>query len=273
MKPDPHFTRRTRARIGRGGFTLLEVVLAAAILVIISMTVYQFTSITMRTTEFSLRDSENTLACGGLRRLLEAQLASLPANHNGALVGMQISKGGNRRDALQLVCPAGNALLTPDAKGLYEITWTVREIPRNSGHYVLGMERTPWEDDSVDDDDEEDASSTKVTNVIRVHETLPSDWVPLMDGVKSLECSYFDARLNGWPDKWTDTTTLPNLVKMRLSLIDGGEPYEIVERVPGGAANFRGIPTITQTIPGLSVQGQTGTVQPPKPPPRGAVTQ
>ena len=94
LEADPHFTRRTRARIGRGGFTLLEMVLAAAILVIISMTVYQFTSITMQTTEFSLRDSENTLACGGLRRLLEAQLASLPANQNGALIGMQIDRKG-----------------------------------------------------------------------------------------------------------------------------------------------------------------------------------
>ena len=241
----------------RAGFTLLEIVLAAAILVIISVTVYEFTSVTIRTTDFSVRESENTMNCGGLRRLIESQLASLPANMNGALIGMLVNnKGGSRRDALQLVCPAGNPLLTPDAKGLYEITWTVREIPRGSGKYTLGMERTPWEDDNADDDDDDPSanvgkvSSTKVADVKKVREVLPSDWVAVMDGVKSLECSYFDARLNGWVDKWTDTSTLPNLLRVRLSLVNGGEPYEIVERVPGGSANTRVIPVFTPTTPG-----------------------
>ena len=92
------------------------------------------------------------------------------------------------------------------------------------------MERTPWTDDDDDDDDDDDntgrpkASSIKVTDVTKVHQTLPSDWVKLMDNVKGLEISYFDARLNGWVDKWTDTSTLPNLVRVRLSLGEGRAP-------------------------------------------------
>ncbi len=123
-------------------------------------------------------------------------------------------------------------------------------MPRGSGHYCLGMERTPWTDDDDDDDDDDDntgrpkASSTKVSDVTKVHQTLPSDWVKLMDNVKGLEISYFDARLNGWVDKWTDTSTLPNLVRVRLALGEGRAPYEIVERVPGGTANAKVVPQV-----------------------------
>ena len=135
MNPPVHFIRPARTRSGHGGFTLLEVVLAAAILIIISVTVYDFTSVTMRTTDASLQESQFTMLCGGFRRLLEAQLASIPANQSGALIGMVIDHKGGRRDALQMVCPAGNPVLTPDAKGYYEITLDLREIPRGSGHY------------------------------------------------------------------------------------------------------------------------------------------
>ena len=247
----------------RDGFTLLEMVLAAAILIIISVTVYDFTSVTMRTADISLQESDHTMMFGGFRRRLEAQLASLPANQNGSLIGMVVDGKNGRQDALQLVCPAGNAVLTPDAKGYYEITLDLREMPRGSGHYALGMERTPWTDDDDDDDDDDDsarpkATSTKVTDVTRIHQPLPSDWVKLMDGVKGLEFSYFDARLNGWVDKWTDTSTLPNLVRVRISTGEGRAPYELVERVPGGAANAHVIATATATN-GLNPLGNANT--------------
>ena len=251
MKPPAAIQRPTRRRARCGGFTLLEIVLATAILIIITVSVYQFTSITIHVTDLSMQESLNAQACGGFRRLLETQLASLPTKGDGVLIGVVVDgrKGAGRRDALQLVCPAGNALLTPDARGLYEITLTLRELPRGSGHFSLGMERTPWTDDDDDDDDDTSgrpkASSTKVTDVTKLHEVLPSDWVKLMDGVDALEFAYFDARLNGWVDKWTDSTTLPSLVRTRLTLGPNRAPYEIVERVPGGAANARVIPTIS----------------------------
>lgn len=242
----------------------MEVVLAAAILGIISMTVYQFTTVTVNMTGISARESEESQACAGFRRLLETQLSSLPLHQSGSLIGMVIDrKGSGRRDALQLVCPAGNALLTPDAKGLYEITLTLRELPRGSGHYSLGMERTPWEDDDLDDDDEDNkASSTKATN-IKVKQALPSDWVTLLDGVKGLEFAYFDARLNGWVDKWTDTTTMPSLVRVRLTMGENHPSYEIVERVPGGASDAHGLPNFDANAVPDTVGNPPGRVQKP----------
>ncbi len=217
----------------KGGFTLIEMTLAVAILVIITITVYQFTDVAIRATEMSMQASAEDTACAGLRRLLAAQLAGLPANQNGTLIGVNtIRKGGGRHDALQIVCPAGNAVLTPDAKGFYQVTLDLREIPRGSDHWALGMERTPWNDD--DDDDDDDAVKPTASVLQSGRQQLPSDWVRLMDNVSALEIAFFDSRLNGWVDKWTDQANLPNLVRMRVSLAGNPIPYEIVQRVPGG---------------------------------------
>ncbi len=225
------------------GFTLIEMMLAVAILVVITVTVYQFTAITLRATDISFQAGEQGMQCGGFRRLLETQLASLPTGQTGSLVGMTVKNkgGGARRDVLQMICPAGNAVLTPDAKGFYQISLDLREIPRNSGHFALGLERQPWTDDDDDDDDDDNqTTAAKLAATVAgagagaARSQLPSDWVLLMDNVKGLEIAYFDARLNGWVDKWTDQSILPNLVRVRLSILGESAPYEIVERVPGG---------------------------------------
>lgn len=225
--------------------------LAIAILVIVSVTVYQFTDVTIRATDASLKAGEEDMQRGGFRRLIATQLASLPAGQSGSLIGMNIkNKGAARRDAMQLVCPAGNAVLTPDAKGYYQITLDLRETPRGSGHFAMGLERQPWTDDD-DDDDDDDASTiakNKVTDVKPAHSQLPSDWVMLMDNVKSLEIAYFDARLNGWVDKWVDQAALPNLVRLRVTTPGEVEPYEFVERVPGGGLTKVAPPTVQQAL-------------------------
>ena len=257
----------TDAKSGRppAGFTLLEVMLAAAILIVITVAVSRFTVLTVQSAEFSAQNSAETLACDGLGRLLAAQLSALPAGQNESLVGMSIKSSSGRRDALQLIVPAGNGLLTPDAKGLYQVTLLIREIPRGSGKMVLGLERQPWiDDDDDDDDDDTPGSGSAKTNPLATVEKLPSDWVPLMDGVQQLEIAYFDSRLDSWVDRWTDLAMLPNLVRLRLTLSAGQPPYEIVERVPGGGVK-RGAAAIT--FPVGPVVGQPGTNPAPVAPP------
>ena len=97
--------------------------LAVAILIVITVTVYQFVDVTVRATDVSLQVGEQSMQYSGFRRLVAAQLSSLPTGQNGALIGMNLKgNGGNRRDAMQMVCPAGNAVLTPDARGFYQLT-------------------------------------------------------------------------------------------------------------------------------------------------------
>jgi hypothetical protein len=238
MTPVRQLKPSVRSAERRGGFTLLEIMLAVAILMIITVVVAQFTELTVQSAEVSARNTEEGLACNGLRHLLAAEFASVPANQDDALIGMNITNHGARRDALQMICPAGNAVLTPDAKGYYQITLVLREVPRGSGKMVLGLERQPWIDDDDDDDDDDDSSTTaakgKSLNLSAVVEKLPADWIPLLPGVQQIEIAYFDARLNSWLNRWTDSAMLPSLVRVRLTFAPGQSPYEIVEHVPNG---------------------------------------
>ncbi len=245
----PHPDTRPGVGCRVAAFTLLEIMLAVMVLVIITVVVYDFTDTTLASARFSTELADHDTAYSGMRRLIEAQLAALPLAEAGSFVGVNIkSKGEGRRDMLQMVCPAGNALLSPDAKGFYQVTLGIRESPRGSGKFFLGMNREPWSDDDDDEDDDDDNGNAKNVNKATSNRApkvnLPSDWIPLMPGITGLEIAYFDARLNGWVDKWTDQSALPNLVRMRLLTSADQPPYEIVARVPGGGPR-RVIPVFT----------------------------
>ena len=242
--------------------------MAITILMIVSVTLYRFVDTTLRAAAFSQKSGQEDAAFNGLRRLVASQLAALPANQDSTLVGMTVTSHGARRDAMQLVCPAGNAVLTPDAHGFYQITLGVREQGRGSGHFALGLEREPWTDDNDEDaapapagNNAAGASRLQTTDLRpgRSRVQMPSDWVKLMDNVNALEVTYFDARLNGWVDRWTDPKALPNLVRVRLGTTDRAEPYEIVERVPGGGVQRVALPPVTAGFnPALQPNGANG---------------
>jgi hypothetical protein len=53
-------------------------------------------------------------------------------------------------------------------------------------------------------------------------------WLPLIDNVNSIQIRYFDPRLNSWLVKWSDTVTLPRLVKVVVGRADGVAPWEVI---------------------------------------------
>ena len=237
--------------------------LAIAILAIICGTIYNFTGTVLRSSNVALRMDAQAQSFNGLRRLLDAQFSALPTNENGVFVGLKQENEHGHRDAVQVVCPAGNGLLTPDAHGLYRITLGMDEMPPGSGRYALVMEREP----RIEDTEEENNGSAfqlpaiSAGGVKTSRDLLPSDSVRLLDGVKSLEISYYDPRLNSWQDKWNDDTMIPSLVRVRLTTEDASTPYEFIEQIPGGGLR-RGLPNTIATnaaVPGYAVGGQVGT--------------
>ncbi|MBE7212061.1 MAG: hypothetical protein INR65_13655 [Gluconacetobacter diazotrophicus] len=248
---------------------MIEVMLAIAILAIICGTIYNFTNTVLRSASVATSTDERAQSFDGLRRLLEAQFSALPVNENGVFVGLKQEGEHGHRDAIQVVCPAGNALLTPDAHGLYRTTLGMDELPHGSGHYALVMEREPRPED--DDENGNGAAAFQLPAVsaggVKTNRSqLPSDSVRLFGGVRALEISYYDPRLNSWQDKWNDDTMIPSLVRVRLTMEGARSPYEFIEQVPSGGIR-RGLPNTVATgiasgIPGIPTGNVLGAVGP-----------
>lgn len=221
-------------------FTLIEVMLAMAIMTVICGTIYQFTGTTARVANVATFVDARSQALGGLRRLLAAQLSALPMSEPAALVGAPKDGDHGRRDILQMLCPSGGPMLTPDARGLYQVALELRELPGGKGHRSLVMDRQPWQDEETGPATGGFQLPAVSAGGVRTRGNggslgvRPEGWVRLLEGVRSLEFDYFDPRLNTWVDKWNDPTMAPSLVRVRLGMDEGGAPYEFVEKVPGG---------------------------------------
>jgi hypothetical protein len=79
---------------------------------------------------------------------------------------------------------------------------------KDSSRYDLGFLRRSKSDTSVGDGSE--------------------SWIPLIENVTSLQIRYFDPRINTWVERWTDSGTLPRLVKLTIGRPDSSVPWEAV---------------------------------------------
>ena len=192
----------------RSGFTLIEITLAVAILSMMSLAIYRF----VQTNIVALRvASESTLKddqYGALRDLLTTQLQALPPG-SGALLGDTLKLNDRRRDEIKWICGAGPGLLTRYAGGDYVVTMKLQPHKKDES-FDLGFVRAAKEEDS--DEPDEPANN----------------WISLINDVRSLQIRYFDPRLNTWLDRWTDTVTLPRLVKITIARNDTSVPWEVI---------------------------------------------
>ena len=183
--------RRQRRR----GFTLLEIVLAAAILGLMSMAIFRFVQTNIIALRMSAVESMEEARYTGLLELLTAQWQDLPTGV-GALSGDTFKFNDRPRDEIVWICGAGPGLLTRYAGGEYTVRMRLRPMKEGSDKLQLGCYRKPRE--------EAEGSDEKET------------WVPLIDDVGGLHIRYFDTRLNAWVERWTDTGTLPRLIEVIL---------------------------------------------------------
>lgn len=241
-------------------FTLLEILLAVAILALVGTAIFRFTETTLVATRLAARDGETSQAIAGLTRLLQAQLDSLPATGVGVLTGDSGKDGDRERDELTLVCEGPAALLRRRAPGAWRVRIGLRSpaggdggVGNGKGGGTLGMQRLGPADDPTAVDANAPAGPTLLTEAAtRRRDTVAAaEWVPLLDGVAGLEVNYFNARLNGWLPRWNDPNTLPNLLRVRLVFAEGGgRPQEIVLRVPPRTRPQVLAPTATPAAPG-----------------------
>lgn len=190
----------------RQGFTLLEIALAVAILGMMSMAIYRFVAANLIVLRVSAEENAAEARYAGFINLVTAQLQNLPAGV-GALGGEPYKFSDQSRDELDWISGSGPGLVTRYAPGEFIVSMRVRPVKDENGQMEIGFSRKPLE--------------------TAEGETEGTSWVPLLDNVRSLQIRYFDPRLNAWVERWTDTGTLPRLVRLEIGQ-SNREPREAI---------------------------------------------
>ena len=189
------------------GFTLLEIIMAVAILATMAIAIYRFVQSNM----VAIRLSSETIAADarydGLREVLSNQWQSLPPG-KGALLGDAFKLNDRERDEIRWTCSAGPGLMTRYAAGDFLVALRLQPEKNNGDRYDLGLLRKPKNDSALTNANE--------------------SWIPLIENVRTFEVRYFDARLNVWVERWTDTGTLPRLVKVTIGRPDAAAPWQAI---------------------------------------------
>jgi len=194
----------TAVRGGDHGFTLLEIMLAVAILGMMAIAIFRFVQTNLIAVRFSAETAAADAQYDGLRDLLTTQWQSLSPTR-AKMVGEPFKLNDRERDEIKWSCGAGPGLLTRYAPG--EFTAVLRLQP-NDDRLDLGILRKPEDDSDVGEKNE--------------------TWVPLIKNVGSLEISYFDPNANDWLPRWPGGNRLPSLVKVSVGRPDATEPWEAV---------------------------------------------
>jgi len=194
----------TAVRGGDHGFTLLEIMLAVAILGMMAIAIFRFVQTNLIAVRFSAETAAADAQYDGLRDLLTTQWQSLSPTR-AKMVGEPFKLNDRERDEIKWSCGAGPGLLTRYAPG--EFTAVLRLQP-NDDRLDLGILRKPEGDSDVAEKNE--------------------TWVPLIKNVGSLEISYFDPNANDWLPRWPGGNKLPSLVKVSVGRPDATEPWQAV---------------------------------------------
>jgi prepilin-type N-terminal cleavage/methylation domain-containing protein len=197
------------------GFTLLEITLAVAILASMAVAIYRFVQVNLISVRVSSEASEHDARYGGLRDLLTAQWQSLPGT-TAALTGEPFKFGDRQRDEIKWTCAGGPGLLTRYAPADFTVWLKLQRESKKSDRLDLGFLRKPKEDAAVSNADE--------------------SWIPLIEDVGSVQIRYFDPRINGWVQRWTETGRLPRLVKIVIGRNDAAVPWEMI--IPLGRSPY-----------------------------------
>lgn len=205
MKRRIAFTNAHRA--SDHAFTLLEIMIAVAILGMMAIAIFRFVQTNLTAVRFSSETEAADAQYDGLRELLTTQWQSL-SPLRARMFGEPFKQNDRERDEIRWNCGAGPGLLTRYAAGDFTAMLRVQPGSDNRGRLDLGILRKPQED-----------SDTKEGN---------ESWVPLIKNVGSLEISYFDTNANTWLPRWPGGNRLPSLVKVTIGRPDAANPWEAV---------------------------------------------
>jgi len=189
------------------GFTLLEIMLAVAILGMMAVAIFRFVQTNLTALRFSSETAAADAQYDGLRDLLTTQWQGL-SPLRARMIGEPFKLNDRERDEIRWNCGAGLGLLTRYAAGEFTVVLRLQPAKDNGEQLDLGLLREPQDD----------------SDVAEVDET----WVPLIKNVGSLEITYFDPNANTWLPRWPGGNRMPSLVKISVGRPDAADPWEAV---------------------------------------------
>ena len=195
------------ARAKLRAFTLLEIMLAVAILGMMSLAIFRFVLSNLIALKFSSETAAAEAQYDGLRDLLTTEWQSLtPMRAN--LTGEPFKLNERERDEIKWRCSAGPGVLTRYAPGEFGVTLRLQPEKQKGDRLDLGLLRRSQE-----------KSDTGEAN---------ESWVPLVYDVSSLEISYFDPNANNWLPRWPGGGRLPSLIKISVGRGNAGVAWEAI---------------------------------------------
>jgi prepilin-type N-terminal cleavage/methylation domain-containing protein len=197
---------RNNAR--RKAFTLLEVMIAVAVLALIAGSIYRFVVGDLTSIKVSTDDTAQKQAIQALVAVLQEELCNLPLGQQNAFLGEAHKFSDKSSDQIEWLSEAGNGLFTEAATGTWKVTLLLRPQEKSNTN-VLGILRQLPDNSSKE-----------------------NHWLPLLPNVDAMEVRYYDQRLNAWLDKWSDSATRPSLVRFRIWRTDQTIPYETIIELP-----------------------------------------
>lgn len=204
------------------GFTLLEVLLAVAIMGLTTLGIFRFVQSTIRSVSFSVDDTEEQIAVNRLAALVQEQLYSLPARGQTNISGESLRINGADFDSMEWRSRGGAGLMTTAATGEYRVKLRIQPVEKNSAKYEIGFWRQP-------------ALIETAEGLVPGGSEKDATWVPLLQNVAALRLRYWDQRLNQLLDSWRDAAAKPSFVIMSITLEGEDAPYESVLRIPVSA--------------------------------------
>ena len=203
----------------RRGFTLLEVMLAVAIMAIMTISIFRFVKSTLGAVRESTEDTEEQLAIERLVALVQEQFYSLPARGQTNISGESLKLNGTDFDSIEWRSRGGPGLMTTAATGEYRVKLRIQPIEKFSNKYEIGFWRRP-------------ALLETDSGLVAGGSDNDATWVPLLQRVTAMRLRYWDPRLGQLLDSWRDPTARPAFVIMSITREGDDVPYEAVLRIP-----------------------------------------
>lgn len=213
---------------GKHGFTLLEVVLAMALIALLVGGIYGVARGAVQISSKVVRNQQRSMTVHSFLELCRRNFETMPGNAKIEL----ISEGSVGQFLTELVITD------------YPLAFTWTGVPAGSAEVIMKTEKETSGSIRVvlqylNEEEAEDRENALGSRDFGVKLTL-------LNEVKLLQWRFWDPRTEEWEVEWVDNARRPSLVELNLEFYDAEEPLRSVFWIPTMADPEQ----LTQAIPG-----------------------